>query len=548
MLKERDPKSVIFHLFLVYLLINNVYGIATHYSVLPYGDAYWEYAVVRTFSEEDSVSMIHSDGYPATKLTWYSGWPFLHTLAVIFSRISGINPFQTLLIFPLILSICSFVLVYLFLRKLGEALDLKHESISLGLFVYVTSPDVIFWRTQFVRQNLGMFWLLLLFLVNYLMMSEPPNQKRKMAVISLILIPSLVISHHFTSFTAMLYLFLLFILLNIGKFIARMKVQRKFFKPTQTLSSAGSTLVLALLMMMTIYVYWDRISGEVILPVVQSKIERFVQVLSGIRETSFFVPNPYYPDQLSQTWVVLLLRVRDIAMYMPSLFGLLLLWKKRTKAFPKLFVVCSTLAFGLLFIVNNLTFRVEPYRLVAMFSPFVALLTALAYSEVKKLRRTWNVLVPVVVTLIVLSSFVGLWGHNFAPMHLYNSSISQLEVGENTDPSSISEFVNCRIPDGSFNLMWTDDVGSLLLLLHPNQFEKIRGISPKFIEQLGSFGNESFCELSDLNVYSYYAGIYSIVKNPTDSKIFREVLSGNLSAKFNRIYDNGKYRFWKSPY
>lgn len=548
MLNERKPEFLIFQLFLVYLLINNIYGIATHYSVLPYGDPYWEYAVVRTFSQEDSVSVIRQDVYPAIKLTWYSGWPFIHTLAVIFSRICGINHFQTLLILPMVLSTCSFVLFYLFLEKLRKVLDLKHELVTLGLLIYVASPDAIFWRTQFVRQNLGMFLLVFLFVVSYVMTSELRSQKRKMAAISLFLIPSLVISHHFTSFMAILYLFLLFVLLNIGKFIVRRDVQRKLFTSPQTLASVRSLLFLALLMMIMTFVYWDTITGVIIRPTVESRLERFFQVLTGARETSFFVPSAVYPEQLSHTWVLLLLRVRDAAIYLPSVFGLLLLWKKKAKAFPKLFVLCSTLAFGLLFIVNNLTFRVEPYRLLAISLPFVALLSALTFSEFKKFRRTWNVLIPAILIFIVLSSFLGLWGHSFAPMHLYSPSISPLDVGENTDPSSISAFVNSKIHNRSFNLIWTDDTGSLLLLLNPDQFDKIRAISPEFIEQLGSLGNESFCELSDLNVYQYFAGIYSRIETPADSKVFREILKEHLSASFNRVYDNEMYRFWKLPY
>lgn len=546
MFKERQHKYLIVQIFLVYLLINSVYGLATRFSVLPYGDVYWEYGVVTTFFQEENIFVIHEEVYPASKLTWYSGWPEPHTFALILSQVSRIDLFHVILLLPLVLSICSFAVVYLFFEKLRSTFSLSPTVTTIGLLIYTASPDSIFWRTQFVRQNFGILWVILIFYIVCLLISQLANQKRKVVVILTFCVLSLVITHHLTSFLIMIYFFFLFIFLTLGKYIAKTRIGSKFFWSMPDVSIPSMTLSMALIMLVSIFVWWDNF-GTVVWPTVAFGVMRFIQVMTGTRKPEFFMPQAYYPNQLAQTWILLLLRLRDILLYLPSLFGLFFVWTRKLRAPQKFFVVYSMLSFGLLFLVNGLTFKIEVYRLVVFALPFIALLTAIIYNEVKsKSKRAWNMLAPLILILIVSSSFVGLWGHNFAPMHLYDPSINPSEVGENNDPSSLSSFFHEKIQAENFKLIWTDDIGSLLLLLEPCHFKKIRGSLPKYVQKMGSLGDELICELNDFNLYSYYAGTYSPIENPEDAKVFGQVLKQYVLSKFNLMYDNGKYRLWEN--
>ncbi|MEM2145494.1 MAG: hypothetical protein QW279_09035 [Candidatus Jordarchaeaceae archaeon] len=540
-IRERNPKLVVIQLFLIFLMLNNIYGLATNFKVLPYGDAYWEYAVVETFKQESTVSMIPSTSYPASKLTWYSGWPLLHTLSFVFYEISGLSTFQTLIIIPLIFGITTFIILLAFFERLRKTLNLKHEIVLFGLLVFVASPDSIFWRTDFVRQNMGLLILFSLFLTTCLLTSVL-NQRRKIVVLILTLIISLVFCHHLTSFTVMLYFFLLFGLSIFTNFLFTRRVINKFSLSTKNLIGRVY-LFFGLLTLALIFLYWDNVVGVVIYPVAKSRIDRFWQILLGIRETSFFVPQATYPSQLTPSWALYLLNIRDIALYLPALIGFFLILKKNTEVFAKQFILLSTVSLALYFFVNNLTFRLEPYRLIAMSLPFIAVLSAIAYSKIKCLRVLSKLVYPL-VAIIIIASFIGLWGHNFAPIHLYDLSINRLEIGENISHSSMSTFVNNKISYENLDLLWTDDLSSLILLLVKPPFEKIRDVSPSLFDQLGASGNEIFFVLRDLYLYEYHAGVYSPISIPNESAVFRVSLKEKLST-FNLVYTEGRFEIYK---
>ena len=107
--------------------------------------------------------------------------------------------------------------------------------------------------------------------------------------------------------------------------------------------------------------------------------------------------------------------------------------------------------------------------------PFVTVLSGLVYNELRSRRLLKNLLYPFVV-IIIFSSFIGLWGHSFAPVHLYDPSIDFLKIGENISPSPIDDYVKNQIAFDDYDFLWTDDVGSILLLLPNDQFEKIRKV------------------------------------------------------------------------
>jgi hypothetical protein len=535
-------KCVIFQILLIYILINNVYYLSTHYSVLPYGDSYWDYNVVRTFLQSNSIYTILEQTGPAAIQTWYSGWPAIHTIAVMLSTTTGITPFQIVLLLPLIMSLGLFLIVYLFLKKISISLNLDKEIVYIGLLIFTLSPDVFFWRTQFVRLSLGMLFVFTLYYLIYKLILQPINQRRTITCLATIIVLSLVITHHFASFIAMSFLLLLFIFQIASKRIEKTKIGSKLFGSTLNIA----ILSLASIMLISIFIWWESF-GTVIWPTVATGVSRFIRVIIGAREAEFYVPQPQYPAQLTATWTLTLLRLRDILMLVPSIFGLLLLWIKKPKTPQKLFIIYSILIFGLIFIINDITFKMEPFRLVTLALPFLALLTAIAYNTIKnKSRHIWHIFLPTIMILLVTSSFLGLWGHSFAPMHLYNPNINPSEIGEHTNPTQLNSFFNEKIPFGNIIRIWSDDVGSLILLIETNQSYKIRRLAPEDVQKIGKLGLELITEFSDLNVYKYYASVYSTIRSPEEAKAFAQTLKQHLISNCSRIYDDGQYRLWEN--
>lgn len=544
-LKGMRRRYVLLQILMIYLLIGNVYGLATHYSVLPYGDSYWEYAVVKTFSQSGTVYTIPEQAASTKILTWYSGWPLIHTLALILSTMSGISPFYAILVLPLVVSLCSFFVIYLFLEKARAALLMDREVVYLGLLIFALSPDIIFWRTQFVRMSFGLLWFNLIIYLLYSFVSQHYHVARGRGIVIAILAAfTLVMTHHFVSFLAAAFLLLLFILTTFGKYLRSTKVAR-LVPSILDVQTVRITILLASFMFICEFLWWSSF-GNVIWPTVTNGITRFINVITGVKEIEFYVPQPIYPVQLTPTWALVLLRIRDIVMLIPSLVGVLVFWIKKPRNPSAGFVLYAMIVFGLLFIVNGVTFKLEPFRLVTLAMPFIALLTASAYNQIKlKSSYLKNIALPAIIILIMLTSFLGLWAHSFAPMHLYNPAIEASEVGEHSDIGQLERFFYAEIPIDNLKFVWGDDLGPLILLLSPSHLDRIQRLTPENIQKMGAGSSELFCESSDLFLYKYYAGAYSPIRDPGEAKNFSQAIREHLSGKFNRIYDDGTSRLWK---
>jgi len=111
-----DKFSVIFLIFIAFLFLRNVQFISAHYSALmPAGDVTWEYAVINTFSQQGQIAVIPPGDF-SNMLTWYSSWPALHALSLIFTDVSGVRLYALPIVLPIIFSCIGFLFVYLRLK------------------------------------------------------------------------------------------------------------------------------------------------------------------------------------------------------------------------------------------------------------------------------------------------------------------------------------------------------------------------------------------------------------------------------------------------
>jgi hypothetical protein len=506
-----------------------------NYSIIPFGDGNWDYGVVKTFLQKESVFVINEPNI----LSLYSGWPLLHTFAAVLSSVSGLDAFHLALLLPSIISITSFMFVYLLVEIMRKALKLDTSITPIALLIYTVSPDSIFWPMQFVRQNIG---ILLFTVILYLIVKSvgnPSNPKYR-ALLFFFIFP-LVIGHHFTSFIAVVYLFLFSAFSVIGKRFGKDLKTDLWHQTRMTL------LNLMLVAFSALFVWWNYVA-TMVWPYIISGIERLSRLIMGIREVEFLPRQASYPTLLTPPWVSSLLLLRDILIYLPVFFGLLIIAKKAPKASEKFFLVYSTLAFASVIILDNLIFKIGTIRIVAISLPILVLLSAVLYSYIQnKLKHIWKIsITATLVATLLFSSFIGLWGHNFAPLHLYDPNINSAEIGErNKDFIRIADF-QARIPIRNFDIVWADDRSPLLLLLEPEDYSKIRWLPNKDVQKLGTYNHEIVCVFKDLNLYFYHAGIFSPVDTPEDAKIIKRALEQRLENKFNCIYNDGKYDVWST--
>ena len=542
MLRNKGSKFLVFQIALIFLLIRNVYYISTNYSIIPFGDGNWDYGVAKTFTQNHSIFVIQEPNPPATLLTWYSGWPLLHTLAVCVSQISGIDIFYVALLLPSIISITSLIFVYLFVEKIRTPLKLDARVTALALLMYATLPEGLFWPMQFVRQNFGILLLTIIFYLIYVLTINPHSVRCKVWFNRGS--RPLVMAHHFTSFSMVLYLFLFCAFLAIGRHFAKTKVGSKLFWSSPDLSIIG----VAFATLGFLFVWWNNF-GAIIWPTVGSGVRRLIEILMGIGQIEYLPARAFYPNLLTPMWVTSLLALRDILAYIPALFGLFHIMMRASKTPQKFLVTYSTLAFGALFIIDSFIFRVEIYRIITLSLPFIVLLSATFWIHVQnKLKSIWRIPITVsVVTLLLSSSFIGLWAHNFAPLHLYDTSINSAEVGErNSYSMRLITFSNERLSTGNFKIIWADDLNPLLLL-DPGDYGKIQRVSRDHIQRIGYYGNEIIYEFKSFNLYFYYAGTFSPAKNPENAQVLMYELKHQVESKFNCAYNDGKCRLWTMP-
>jgi hypothetical protein len=549
--------SLILHIALLSLFLNSVYYIATNYRIVPFWDGNWDFAVVTTFNEEGRIFQIpHTNppvnfgNYPAEILSIYSGWPMLHIISLTLSQVSGINLYLLTLILPLVIGFTSFLFVYLLMRKIGASLRINTQFISFAMLLYVTSAEALFYPMQFVHQNLGLTFFYAVIFTFYLSRSGNINS-RKYCILVLFFAIALVISHHFTSVIMVLFFLFLFIIQKVQRRLPEISIKEislKIHFPTIP------TLMLVLISSVSMFLWWETFAPMYIWRKLSAFLLRFFNLIVGAQSISYMPPSAYYPEILRPFYATFLLNIRDILIYIPAVFGLLILLFKRNIFNDRHsigFIITSFIAFGLIFILNYLFFRVEIFRILLFTLPLIILLTIICfYQLVKKRESIIRILaVGVISIILVLAAFIGLWGHRFAPSHVYNPEIKFLDAGERyTDAIRTSYFFNQKIRTDYFQTIWVDDSASIVSLLKPKDYLKVMVLSDEYVtvrltERPPS--NELICEFHNLNLYRYFTG-GATSTTPETGKLLEQRLNDFLKNNplSIRIFDDDKYRFW----
>ncbi|MDG6223224.1 MAG: hypothetical protein QCH99_08190 [Candidatus Bathyarchaeota archaeon] len=540
---EHDSKFVIFQILLLFFLIRNIYYLSTR-NVIPFGDAYWDYAVEKIFLQQGDITAVEAVVRPTeaggfSQLSWYSGWPALHVFGVIFSFTTGIDLLYLNWILPNVLALVSFGFLYLFFEKLLIRLNLRKDVTLIALLLYAIYPEAIFWQMQYVRQSLALAMLMPIIYFLYVLNFE--RFDKRYLVILLVLIPTLVLSHHVTALTITLFLFVFFIINVFAKRLGRWEQLDSFVSPIRT------KLFLVVGFLTAIFlIFWWSTQGELIFPTILSRLFLLFKDLGLERIVTQATIS--YPSVLTPQWVSPVLGFRDLMLYGMAMFGLLILWRSKSVVQEKFFIIYSVFGFGFILVINVI-FRIEPVRIILFMAPFLTFLSALFYSKIKNISRSFSKIgVFIVLTAIVFSSFLGLWAHSFAPVHLYDSSINPVDIGEVTpDFIRLKSFFEENINISKYQFVRADVISRLVFLLEPADFDKIKPL-PMELEEFYKLNQKGtlVCAFNDLNLYLYFGNIWSPIQ-ASEIETLRFELKQFLNDNYNLIYRDDAISIWSYP-
>jgi len=542
-----DKFSTIFLILIVFLLLRNMQFIATQYGALMPGDVTWEYAVINTFSQADKVFVIPPSAF-SNMLTWYSSWPLLHSFSMIFAETLGIKISLLPVILPTIFSFIGFLFVYLVTDRLAIDLKLNKVIVPLSLLFYAISPEAIYFGFKFVRNSMAVVFVLAEFYLIYKYISQ-----RDSRVLALIILNALaiVLTHHYTSFIFTAYLLafaaLAFVLTLVqgrpGKLSWIAKLPR-FRKEAVIIGVVGIISVAC------VFGWWSQ-AGKIIEGTAGGVASRIQEM-----EVAPSILEAHYPEVLTPPWVNLLW-ARDFLIYLPVFYGFAWLirqkFKKSTLDLKEgkgfYFWVLSLVCFGAFFLFELFISHVETFRIVLLGLPFIALCSAILYVEVLSHGRWLKWVTFAVLVFAITSSSLGLWGHRYAPIHLYCSTVSSQEVGEATALDdrhyALQQFVNENGLDLKPDEIMSDDNSLLYRLLPPEEYKKIGPGLGALTDELNSciyYGIESVVIDFNTSFYSHYCGPYSPVDVGAAGEARAEYHS-ELEYNLNKIYDNG-FEIW----
>jgi len=534
--RKKRKNLLILQIALLGLFLRNVYSLHTNYGVIPLDDGNWGYAVVKTFKEAAQIFVIRSSEPPVRLMEWYSQWPLLHTFTAILSEIAGIDPFFLAFLLPSIISLLSFSFVYFLVEDIRKVMGLSHMITPLALLTYVITAESLFWPSQFVHQNLGILFVAII--LRYIFLLQ--NFNRKYVTLILFFLFSVIISHSYTSFVIVGFLVFLFFSSLILTKIRRSNAGHKLFEKylsTQILSIA--------LVSFCFLIIWYENYGVAVWSNISYGLNRLINLLLGIKELEYLPPSVTYPDAITPSWALTLVTYRDIAIYIPAIFGFLVILFKKCNIAQRFTLISSVSALGSMFLVDNFVFRVAVFRLVVIFMPLICILSASSYSQLfNKLKYRSQVIASICMIVLVTSSFIGLWGHQFAPIYLFDPSVDPVNVGERYyDSIRVNNFFSRSLPIDNYQAILTDDPNPLAYLLSSKDYYKIKWIGTKERILIGPENKVIVCSFKDLFMYSCFAKRYSPLNTTQEANDLRSKLNQQLGG-LNQIFDDGKYRVW----
>lgn len=544
-----NVKYTLLSLFLLFFILRSIYYLGTQ-TPIAYGDAYWDYAVVKTFDVSNHVFLVRNTVLPIesagiSQLTWYSGWPVLHSFCLSFSKITSINPFYLNLILSPIIAFITFLFTFLIMENFRIDFNLNRRVTYMAIILYAVLPEAIFYQIQLTRQSLALLLFTAVIYLMYKFFVKKPD--RKYSLLLIVLIFSLILTHHFTSAFAIVILASFSIITIISPTFSKLSYIGSLFDSKLSNKSCLALTIASCVLLFLWWEYW----GIAVWPTIQSRLAGMFGSVSTIRGVLW--SSGSYPDMLKPLWALNLNITRAVLIYIPIIIGFFILLRKKIFLQSKYFLIYFSLIVGVFFLFNNFLFALEPRRPLMIAFPLLIFLSGYFYDQVFLKLRTQKhpfgkifakSVYALLVVVIIFSSFIGLWGYNFAPMHLYNDNIDSSQIGEVTPYyTRLQTFFSQYVELQAANRLWTDSMDSLVYVLNPSDFEKIVPIPIENVNHQFD-RNDLIVSTRGLNLYKYYAANWQSVQNMSQGKIVSAELTQYFSSNANRIYDDGENIVW----
>ncbi len=513
---------IIINSIILFTTLRLIFFVGTKFNILPFIDTYWELSVVRIFLDEEKVFNIVDEKGGISSIEGYSAWPILHMFNIIGIKITNINPFFihmfNLVYIPFIPFIFTIILIYLIYKKSS----LPSQFIYISSIFYATSPDIIYWSLQLIRNTYA--WTLISILIFLIFKNEiKPSRSNILLIFFLLMV--IVLTHHWSSIIISITLALIYF---TNKAITYTKLSRFFFY------IKTPYLIFLFVALIILIIWWINFA-----PVIFEMID-FANVISIRPNPDRWIPT--FPSILTPELLISLLRIKTLLIFIPAIIGLFFIYKNRS--LPLFNNILLFYIIGLLLFLFNFIINLEPTRIIVLFVPF--LLIALSLTYVKLYNKSSHIFF-FLISFIIISSFIGIFSHSIAPQHLYNHVVNPLEIGEHSIYAHyIKEFLYDKIDCSKTDVIFTDDLeASTILVKTPCllKLDLLPFVPSAELFNINNINNNYIISTKEFLLYRYAAGGLSDISY-SEALNIKEMYKLNIN-KLNKIYYDGYSSLYK---
>jgi hypothetical protein len=473
---KKEYFIILFEIIIIFFILHLIFQIG--YYGLRGNDSYTDYNFLKTILNNNHFVLGTDD---------ISGWPLMHIFSSAISMITSINPLLIAKFFPSFISSIIVISIYLLIVNIY-----KNEKVALfSCLIFGTIPQFISFEALFVREAFAIYFLILFFYILYV--SKQRNDYR-FFILSIILIPMILLSHHFTSFMLLILLTIFVIFSNLIPFYFRNKPGNNFSK-----ININTYYILILVVVIFYWLYFT-------IFIIRDFFSIYYEAI-GVKE---FVSYAGRID-LGTPIVTLNGNIKYYGFFFfIGLFSLILLIKilfKRNKnfiedlSFTMFFYFCLFLGFLSLFVLGSLIFpdRFLPFGLMFGLIPIVMFLYSINQKNIKR------------ILVVFLVSFLIFNLYNIDSSYYTDQAQINGGIASNKE-YAIAETIN--MPNTYYGYIGASDA-----------VYDIQGI--KYLYESGKSPITASNIINDSNLAIIYEGMY--IKNLANTKIKSPLLYDKIS-------------------
>ncbi len=198
-----NKRFVLFEIFIMYLLLHLIYQYG--YFGLRGTDSYIDYNFLKSILHHQLFTLGRND---------IAGWPLLHLFTTTITNITRIHPLLLAKFLPSVITSIIVLPLYLLITMIY-----KNQKVALfACVIFGTVPQFVRFEGVFVRETYAIFFFILFF---YILYASKMTRDVHFRFLSIVLIPVVIFSHHFTSFMLIIFLAVFIIASKIIPFIYR---------------------------------------------------------------------------------------------------------------------------------------------------------------------------------------------------------------------------------------------------------------------------------------------------------------------------------------